>query len=134
MAPKSMEPHDEAEEDLELERLESDLKQMAHKILDYRTTLPDQLNSTLRSILDAQRPFLSPGASEQNISREESSSAPEDPETAKILKLLNEKISSNCSAMPIVLKGMKDCIARIEKFDSYNDAMIHPAFKRKKTG
>ena len=58
-----MEPHDEAEEDLELERLESDLKQMAHKILDYRTTLPDQLNSTLRSILDAQRPFLSPGAS-----------------------------------------------------------------------
>jgi len=63
MAPKSMEPHDEAEEDLELERLESDLKQMAHKILDYRTTLPDQLNSTLRSILDAQRPFLSPGAS-----------------------------------------------------------------------
>ncbi|KAG4922408.1 hypothetical protein JHK82_051378 [Glycine max] len=133
MAPKTMEPH-ESEEDSELERLESDLKQMAHRILDYRTKLPDQLNATLRSILDAQRPFLSPGTSEQNISREESSSAPEDPETAKKLKLLNEKISSNCSAMPIVLKRMKDCIARIEKFDSYNDSMIHPAFKRKKTG
>jgi len=68
------------------------------------------------------------------MSREETSSAPEDPETAKELKLLKEKISSNCSAMPIVLKRMKDCITRIEKFDSYKDAMIHPAFKRKKTG
>lgn len=74
------------------------------------------------------------GASEQNISREESSSAPEDPETAKKLKLLNEKITSNCSAMPIVLKRMKDCIAKIDKLESYNAAAIHPAFKRKKTG
>ena len=73
-------------------------------------------------------------ASEQNMSREENSYAPEDPETAKKLKLLNEKIKSNCSAMPVVLKRMKDCITRIEKFDSYKETMIHPAFKRKKTG
>ncbi|XP_061371584.1 uncharacterized protein LOC133314155 [Gastrolobium bilobum] len=123
-------------EDSELEKLESDLKPMAHKILDYRSTLPDQLKTTLLSVLDAQRPFLPQlnSTQEQNISGEESSSAPEDPETAKKLKLLNEKISSNCSAMPIVLKRMKDCIAKIEKLDSYNAAIIHPAFKRKKTG
>ncbi|BAT83671.1 uncharacterized protein LOC124844461 [Vigna umbellata] len=133
MASEAVETH-EAEEKAEVEKLESDLKQMAQKILEYRTTLPDQLSSTLRSILDAHRPYLPLGASEQNMSREETSSAPEDPETAKKLKLLNEKISSNCSAMPIVLKRMKDCITRIEKFDSYKDSMIHPAFKRKKTG
>ncbi|KAL2330335.1 hypothetical protein Fmac_017916 [Flemingia macrophylla] len=121
-------------EDSEVESLESDLKLMAQKILEFRTTLPDQLTATLRSILDAQRPLLPTGASEQNIPREESLSAPEDPETAKTLKLLNEKISSNCSAMPVVLKRMKDCITRIEKLDSYNDEMIHPAFKRKKIG
>ncbi|KAJ1426875.1 hypothetical protein SESBI_10131 [Sesbania bispinosa] len=110
---------------------------MTQKILEYRATLPDQLKATLLSVLDAQRPslpHLNTGASEQNISRGESSSAPEDPETAKKLKLLNEKISSNCSAMPIVLKRMKDCITKIEKLDSYNVAVIHPAFKRKKTG
>ncbi|XP_020219085.1 uncharacterized protein LOC109802226 [Cajanus cajan] len=132
MAPEMVETHEA--EDSEVERLESDLEQMAHKILEYRTTLPDQLSATLRSILDAHRPLLPSGASEQNISREESSSAPEDPETAKKVKLLNEKISSNCSAMPIVLKRMKDCISRIEKLDSYTDEMIHPAFKRKKIG
>ncbi|KAK7374229.1 hypothetical protein VNO80_07656 [Phaseolus coccineus] len=130
MASETVETH-EAEQNSEVEKLESDLKQMAQKIIEYRTTLPDELSSTLRSILDAHRPYL---PLEQNMSREETSAAPEDPETAKKLKLLKEKISSNCSAMPIVLKRMKDCITRIEKFDSYKDAMIHPAFKRKKTG
>ncbi|KAK7295041.1 hypothetical protein RJT34_17944 [Clitoria ternatea] len=133
MAPKVSESR-EAEEDSEVEKLESDLKLMAHKILEYRSTLPDQLNATLRSILDAHRPFLPPGASEQNISREETSSAPEDPETAEKIKLLKEKVSSNCAAMPVVLERMKDCISRIEKLDSYNAAIIHPVFKRKKTG
>ncbi|KAK7340227.1 hypothetical protein VNO77_20925 [Canavalia gladiata] len=130
MAPKMVQTNET--EDSELERLESDVKQMAHKILEYRATLPDQLNTTLRSILDAHRPFIPP-ALEQNVSREESSST-QDPETAEKLKMLNEKISNNCSAMPIVLKRMKDCIARIEKLDSYNAAIIHPAFNRKNTG
>ena len=45
-------------EDSDLEGLESELKQMAHKILEYRATLPDQLKSTLLSLLEAQRPIL----------------------------------------------------------------------------
>ncbi|MED6220040.1 hypothetical protein PIB30_041296 [Stylosanthes scabra] len=130
-------------EDSDLESLESELKQMANKILEYRSTLSDQLKSTLLYVLDAQRPLLPhpsyhastpQGALDQNIYASEGSLAPKDPETAKKVKLLNEKITHNCSTMPVVLKRMKDCIARIEKLDSYNAGVIHPAFKRKKTG
>lgn len=45
-------------EDEELEKLESNVKEMAHKILEYRSTLPDQLRTTLASVLAAQRPVL----------------------------------------------------------------------------
>lgn len=72
MAPEMEETHEAArsseceDSDSELERLECDLKGMAHKILEYRATLPDQLKSTLLSTLDAHRPFLpqlNPGSS-----------------------------------------------------------------------
>lgn len=46
----------ESEEDLE--ELESDVKKMAEKILEYRATIPDQLKTTLDSILSSQRPNL----------------------------------------------------------------------------
>jgi len=62
MASETVETH-EAEQNSEVEKLESDLKQMAQKILEYRTTLPDELSSTLRSILDAHRPYLPLGTS-----------------------------------------------------------------------
>ncbi|KAK9279955.1 hypothetical protein L1049_013639 [Liquidambar formosana] len=42
----------------EVEMLESQVKQMAHKILHYRTTLPDQLKTAFSSILTVQRPFF----------------------------------------------------------------------------
>ena len=46
-------------DDEELEKLESDVKEMAEKILEYRTTLPDQLKNALASTLAAQRPVFS---------------------------------------------------------------------------
>lgn len=52
-------------------------------------------------------------------------------ETAKKIQLLKDKISSNITTIPTVLKRMKDCISTIDKLDSYN-GVIHPAFKRKK--
>lgn len=64
MAPEISKTHEtvrssECEDsDSELEQLECDLKEMAHKILEYRATLPEQFKSTLLSVLDAQRPFL----------------------------------------------------------------------------
>jgi len=62
MASEVVETH-EAEKNSEVVKLESDLKQMAQKILEYRTTLPDQLSSTLHSILDAHRPYFPLGTS-----------------------------------------------------------------------
>uniref|UniRef100_A0A2N9I176 Uncharacterized protein n=1 Tax=Fagus sylvatica TaxID=28930 RepID=A0A2N9I176_FAGSY len=178
----------------EVEKLESDVKQMAQKLLEYRTTLPDQLRSILTSVLTAQRPVfpdpseppnpdetrdemmecrrfegedkwedsgkkresrdkeLDPVSSQHSAPNKEQFSvslalkyaggqakdsegrlcAEEDQETAEKLRLLKDKISSNVSAMPIVLKRMKECISRIDKLDS-NNGIIHPAFKRKKT-
>lgn len=61
----------DSEEDLE--ELQSDVKEMAEKILEYRATIPDQLKTILDSILSTQRPDLrsiddrpEPGPSAQN--------------------------------------------------------------------
>ncbi|KAI5598642.1 hypothetical protein BDE02_02G146900 [Populus trichocarpa] len=139
---------EEEEEAEELEQLETQVKQMAKKILEYRVTLPDQLKTTLALLLSSQRPILpdcdsgsDPGPSGElnpdSGGQEKSSRAAlltkEDRKTAEKVHLLKEKISSNVSTMPVVLKRMKDCISRINKLDSYNGS-IHPAFKKKKTG
>ena len=47
------------DEERELEILESDVTEMATKIAECRDTLPNQLTSTLASLLTAQRPVLS---------------------------------------------------------------------------
>ena len=160
------ESNPESEEDLE--ELESDVKKMAEKILEYRATIPDQLKTTLDSILSTQRPNFSriddgsePGPSaEHNAGRSlnflgfvnlgfdksfliidqdfvfidsEEMEVDEERRTEEKIRLLKEKISSNISAMPIVVKMMKECISRIEKLDSCN-GIIHPAFKKEKIG
>lgn len=52
--------------------------------------------------------------------------------TLEKIQLLKDKISSNASAMPVVVKRMQECLLKIDKLDSQNLA-IHPAFKRKRT-
>ncbi|XP_044493838.1 uncharacterized protein LOC123217119 [Mangifera indica] len=133
-------------EEEDLQKLESDVKQMAQKILEYRATLPDQLKSTFASILSSQRPVLSgfesesePGPSGEHNrgsgeyveSSKGKTLVKEEQKTAEKVSLLKTKISSNAAAMPTVLKRMKECIARIEELDSYN-GIIHPAFKKKR--
>lgn len=56
----------------------------------------------------------------------------EEQEEAEKVQLLKQKILSNASAIPIVLKRMKECMSRIDKLESHN-GFIHPAFKRKRT-
>ncbi|EOX95979.1 Uncharacterized protein TCM_005343 [Theobroma cacao] len=126
----------ESEEDLE--ELESDVKKMAEKILEYRATIPDQLKTTLDSILSSQRPNLpgiddgsEAGPSGEHNADSEAIELDKEQRTEEKIRLLREKISSNISAMPVVLKRMKECIARIEKVDSSN-GIIHPAFKKRK--
>ncbi|KAJ6879391.1 hypothetical protein NC652_032847 [Populus alba x Populus x berolinensis] len=145
-SPEKPESGFEEEEEVDkLEKLETEVKQMAKKILEYRTTLPDQLKTTVASLLSSQRPVLphfdsgsDPGPSgELNPGGQDTSSraellTEEDRKTAEKTHLLKEKISSNVSAMPVVLKRMEDCISKIDKLYSYNGS-IHPAFKKKRT-
>lgn len=54
----------------EIRELEQQVQQMAEKIVDFRSTLPGQLKTTLDSILTAQRPLFDtpesqPGCSNQ---------------------------------------------------------------------
>ncbi|KAJ8441523.1 hypothetical protein Cgig2_026324 [Carnegiea gigantea] len=138
----------EGDEEEEVEKLEQEVKQMADKLKKYRSTLPDQLKSTLTSMLASQRPILSlpdPDGSEPGTSGvlpRGAESGPgnssgvltsdSDEKTPDDVELLRDKISSNISTMPNVLKRMNECISRIDKLVSSNET-IHPAFKRKKS-
>lgn len=59
--------------------------------------------------------------------------AEEDKEYAEKIEMLKNKLLNNASAMPNVLKRMKECISKIDKLESCNGVIIHPAFKRKRT-
>ncbi|KAI3449190.1 hypothetical protein Pfo_005855 [Paulownia fortunei] len=143
----------EAAEEEEVLKLEEEVEQMAQKILEYRTTLPDQLGSTLSSLLASQRPVLpthlvdegpepkirtlpgpdSEAGVSQDLMRENMAlSVSDDPEEAEKMQLLKQKISRNAAALPVVLNRMKEYMARIDKLESSN-GIIHPAFKRKRT-
>ncbi|PIM99964.1 hypothetical protein CDL12_27537 [Handroanthus impetiginosus] len=143
----------EAAEEEEVLKLQEEVDQMAQKVLEYRTTLPDQLNSTLSSLLASQRPVLPThlveegwepetrtvpaldsenGVSQGPIRDNVALSVTDDPEEAEKIRLLKQKISSNASALPVVLNRMKEYMAKIDKLESSN-GIIHPAFKRKRT-
>ncbi|KVH89107.1 uncharacterized protein LOC112526934 [Cynara cardunculus var. scolymus] len=120
----------------ELETLEEDVKLMAKKIAEFRETLPTQLQNTLASVLSAQRPVNlnqfdnDPGTS-SNPNPESEALVEHDPIYTEKIQMIKQKIYNNASAMPSLLKRMKDCISRIDKLDSFNSG-IHPAFKRRK--
>ncbi|KAL4353455.1 hypothetical protein GQ457_06G032080 [Hibiscus cannabinus] len=122
----------DSEEDLE--EVESDVKKMAEKILEYRSTIPKQLHATLASVLSSQRPDFSdvgsePGSSgELNPDSEETELEQRRKEKAGVVK---EKISSNISAMPVIVNRMKECISRMGELNSGN-GVIHTAFKKRK--
>ncbi|XP_022757333.1 uncharacterized protein LOC111304730 [Durio zibethinus] len=133
---RRVESEPESEEDLE--ELESDVKKLAEKILEYRSSIPDQLKTTLDSILSTHRPNIpgiddgsEPGPSREHNADSEEIESDKERSTEEKIRLVKEKISSNISAMPVVMKRMKECISRIEKLDSYN-GIIHPAFKKRK--
>ncbi|KAK4352877.1 hypothetical protein RND71_028395 [Anisodus tanguticus] len=128
-------------EEEEVGQLEEVVTQIADKVADYRTSLPGQLNTTFGSILAAQRPILNtqgpesqPGCSNDphtsDVEGCGAALAGEVQKEAEKAQLLKEKISSNASAIPIVLNRMKECMARIDKLHS-SKKVIHPAFKRR---
>ncbi|CAH1447944.1 unnamed protein product [Lactuca virosa] len=128
--------HEVTDEIEELDKLEEDVNLMAQKIAEFRETLPAQLQNTLDSILSAQRPVnfnLSDNdhGPSSNANQEEGVVALVEDDVAHTEKIetIKQKVSSNDSAMLSVVKRMKDCISRIEKLDSFNKGIIHPAFK-----
>ncbi|XP_019159333.1 PREDICTED: uncharacterized protein LOC109156016 [Ipomoea nil] len=144
--PETQGSQDEEEmEEEELGNLEEEVTQMAEKVAEYRATLPDQLKTTLASLLAAQRPALQmhfdvaslpQPAPASDLGPVESqtlgSLTEEEQEETEKVQLLKQKILSNASAIPIVLKRVKECMSRIHKLESHN-GFIHPAFKRKRT-
>ncbi|XAR63066.1 hypothetical protein NMG60_11022875 [Bertholletia excelsa] len=141
-----MEKELEEEEEEEVGRLEGEVKHMAQKILDYRTTLPDQLKNALTASLAAQRPPIpthlvdgsepgpsyNPNPEVRGVSESGEEPPRIDQEIAEKTQLLKQKISNNVSAMPVLLKRMRECISRIDNLESCN-GFIHPAFRRKRT-
>ncbi|KAL0428876.1 UNVERIFIED_CONTAM: hypothetical protein Sradi_0513600 [Sesamum radiatum] len=132
----------EAAAEEELLKLEEEVQEMAEKLLEYRATLPDKLDSTLSSLLASQRP-LSPTCLAVEGSGLESGTPPRpDAEAgatqglertveAEKIQLLKQKISGNALTLPVVLKRMEVYMAKIEELASSNE-VIHPVFKRKR--
>ncbi|KAJ8540045.1 hypothetical protein K7X08_026434 [Anisodus acutangulus] len=129
----------------EIREVEEQVNQIADKVADCRTSLPGQLNTTFGSILAAQRPVLNtegpesqPGCSNdpptsdvEGPSQRGAALAGEVQKEDEKAQLLKQKITSNASAIPIVLKRMKEAMARIDKLQS-SKKVIHPAFKRRR--
>ncbi|CAM8925079.1 unnamed protein product [Rhodiola kirilowii] len=123
----------------DLEELESEVNAMARKIMEYRSSLPEQLKSRFASLIEAQRPVIKlpdflPGPSDGNVGEDGAPSNSEaecDKETAEKICLLKQKMSSNASMVPLVIRRMNECIDRIDKLDTCSFT-VNPVFKRKR--
>ncbi|KAK9742970.1 hypothetical protein RND81_03G208500 [Saponaria officinalis] len=128
----------EEEEDEEEKLVVEEVTKMADIVMEYRSTLPHHLNSTLSSLFVSLRSSLSLSSDLDFFLGEESCSGNSNRESAAAngetttadVKLINEKICCNISALPKVLKRMNECISRIDRFVS-PDEIVHPTFKRK---
>ncbi|CAN1308747.1 hypothetical protein LINPERPRIM_LOCUS27485 [Linum perenne] len=129
-------------EEKDLEELADEVHQMATKIQEYRATLPDQLKTTLASLLSSQRPLMpnidsseasGPGPSGEPAPGSSTGALRSEEEDEKV-KLLKEKLAKNASSMPLVLKRMKDCMSKMENLEESLSSKrdIHPAFKKKR--
>ncbi|CAN4097430.1 unnamed protein product [Withania somnifera] len=127
----------------EIQQLEEQVHEMAEKIVDYRTTIPAQLKTILHSILATERPLFDtqgpqsqPGCSNHPSTSDVegcgASLAGEVQKEAEKAQLLKQKITSNASAIPVVMNRMKESMTRIDKLQC-SSKVIHPAFKRGRT-
>ncbi|ONK71854.1 uncharacterized protein A4U43_C04F13070 [Asparagus officinalis] len=144
------------EDERDLEELEREVKEMAEKILECRRTMPGRIFEALSSHLVAQRPlipdlgFTSSSSSisgrdtEAGTSRGPSRELRENDELIQgaslveadagmleKLQTFRDKTASNVAQLPVILKRMNECIARLDRIDKY-DVNLHSAFKRKR--
>ncbi|XP_010427101.1 PREDICTED: uncharacterized protein LOC104712005 [Camelina sativa] len=127
---ESMAPDTELDIDEgDLENLESEVKQMAKKISEYRQTLPDLLRNTLDSALSSLVPVIPNVDAETQASVVVGTEVEQDCREKMIR--LKEIMSRNAANIPKVVKRMRDCIERMDKLDSLDVTTIHPAFFQK---
>ncbi|XP_010456273.1 PREDICTED: uncharacterized protein LOC104737725 [Camelina sativa] len=131
---ESMAPDTELDIDEgDLENLESEVKQMAKKISEYRQTLPDLLRNTLDSALSSLVPVI-PNVDSGSIAETQASVVvgTEEQDSREKMIRLKEIMSRNAANIPKAVKRIRDCIERIDKLDSLDVTTIHPAFRRRK--
>ncbi|KFK30631.1 hypothetical protein AALP_AA6G006900 [Arabis alpina] len=136
------EPELELDEGGDLENLESDVRQMAKKISEFRQTLPDHLRNTLDSALSSHRPVLPtinsgsdplPSSSSLTLPETQGPGAlgTEEQDFKEKVIQLKARMSKNAANLPKVVKRVRECIDGINKLDSL-DGTIHPAFRRRR--
>ncbi|KAJ0970179.1 hypothetical protein J5N97_023056 [Dioscorea zingiberensis] len=122
----------DSDEEREVQELEREIKDLAQRILDSRRSMPDRLAQALTSRLVALRPLL-PSITIPEMAGQSQLSEPlagADQGMLDKLHTFTEKTSQNVATMPILLKRINDCIARINKLDECN-VDIHSVFKQK---
>ncbi|KAF3340252.1 hypothetical protein FCM35_KLT16023 [Carex littledalei] len=132
---KQMETDEDQREEMEIEKLQSELNKIARRVIDYRKTVPDLLAKALRSKLAAQRPIDPPmvevttSSAEVHLTKE--GLLPEvDEKIKEKLRIFREKSEKNMAAIPDKLKRLKDCIEKIDNIRQIN-VNVHPVFKMK---
>lgn len=136
-------------EEEELEELDEEVKELAHKLDQIRRAMPSVLRDKLESLLVTMRPAI-PDPQEEPSAQLQSGAgsldkptfaeeglekghgvAPlltaaggeeedeEERETAAQIALLKSKIAANVEAMPALLEKMKQIIEKISKLDQY---------------
>ncbi|KAJ3706761.1 hypothetical protein LUZ61_010466 [Rhynchospora tenuis] len=130
---KQMETEADTREEVEIEKLKSELYEMAQKIIDYRKTVPDLLAKALKSNLAAQRP-VDPSSLEVaasiEINKTEEGLFSEDEGIKEKLCVLREKSERNLAAIPNQLKRLKECVEKITEIEQFS-VNVHPIFKIK---
>ncbi|XP_020679401.1 uncharacterized protein LOC110097384 [Dendrobium catenatum] len=142
---------DEDEDEMQIEALEREVKEMAQKIVDFRSSIPERLGDIVSSAsLALLRPKLSlvlaSAASQNTGSESRPHSVIDGPQTElpgdsplteagerehEKLVYLRKKAMSNIATAPVILKRVNECLARINKIER-NNVNIPSSFKRRK--
>ncbi|KAL0712403.1 hypothetical protein Bca4012_019381 [Brassica carinata] len=126
--------------DPEVEKLESDVREMCKKISEYRqTTIPDHHLRNTTALSSSHAPNIHSGSDPLPSSKRLTISA--EAERPLVLLLgteeqdcgqqkmiqLKETVSRNAANTHILVNRMGDCM---DKLDSLNRSTIHPAFRK----
>ncbi|KAG0486213.1 hypothetical protein HPP92_008308 [Vanilla planifolia] len=123
--------HEEDDEERQIEELEREVKEMAQKILDFRSIIPERLGDALSTRLAALRPNFPPV--NESLVYQADTKLPAnggDERQLEKFKLFREKTINSIAAAPLLLKRVNESLEKLNKIDSCN-LNIHHAFKWK---